>query len=75
MPRIARLSLTREFRAAVRADQRGIVRLAQVVGVVSYPSLSRLLTRVTIPATDLNRDRLARLASAISFTGEVFRGR
>jgi hypothetical protein len=74
MPRFARLRLTPEFRAAVRADERGIVQLAQLLGITSYPTLSKLLSKPRFNATPLNRSRLLQLATAINFTGEVFRG-
>ena len=74
MPRVPRLPLTPEFRAAVRVDQRGIVRLAHLAGFCSYPQLSRLLTARRISGTAVNQGRLRQLAVAIEYTGEVFRG-
>jgi hypothetical protein len=74
MPRFSRVAVTPEFRAAVRADERGIVQLAHVLGITSYPTLSRLVSKRRITATPLNRSRLQQLATAINFNGEVFRG-
>ncbi len=74
MPRFRQRSLTPEFRAAVRADERGIVHLAPLIGITSYTTLSRLLSKRHLTATPLTRARLQQLASTINFTGEVFRG-
>ena len=75
MPRFQRLRISPEFRAAVRADERGIVRLAQLLDIPSYPVLSKLVSRPRFTATPLNRARLQQLASLVGFTGDVFRGR
>jgi len=72
MPPVPRLQLTSEFRAAVFADPRGVVRLAHTIGMVHYPALSRMLHAPRIAGTALKRDRLRKLAEAIHFTGEVF---
>ncbi len=69
-----RLRVTAEFRAAVRSDERGIVRLAALVGFPSYPSFSKLISRPRFAGTPLMRARLQAIAEAIHFTGEVYRG-
>jgi hypothetical protein len=74
MPRVPRLQLSSEFRAAIKNDPRGIVRLAHVIGLTSYTALSRLLHVRRISGTSLNQGRLHQLATAITYTGEVFRG-
>jgi hypothetical protein len=74
MPRFAQRVLTPEFRDAVRSDERGIVQLAQLIGITSYPTLSRLLSKRRVTATPLVRTRLQQLATLINYTGEVFRG-
>lgn len=74
MPPVPRLQLSSDFRAAVLADPRGVVRLAHLLGLTSYTALSRLLYAPRISGTVLNQGRLRQLAAAINFTGEVFRG-
>lgn len=74
MPPVPRLQLSSDFRKAVRADSRGIVRLATLAGFPAYTALTRLLTRPRVPGTALNMARVRELATAINFDGPVFRG-
>jgi hypothetical protein len=68
-----RRQLHPEFRNAVYADTRGIIRLAPLVGYNAYHRLSTILNARRVPATPINIDRLHKLAAAVSFNGEVFR--
>jgi hypothetical protein len=75
MPHFSTLRITPEFRAAVRADERGIVKLALLLGLNNYTSLSTLVNCTTrFTGTPLRRQRLDALAQLIGFTGEVYRG-
>ena len=74
MPRARRLPLTSEFKKAVRADARGIVRLAALAGFPAYTKLSTLLSVRRVRVTPLNDQRLRELAIHIEYTGEVYRG-
>jgi hypothetical protein len=74
MPHFPRLRVSPEFRAVVRADERGIVRLSQLLGITSYPTLSKLVSRPRFTASPLNRSRLQQLATLVGVQGEVFRG-
>jgi len=74
MPRARRLPLTSDFKKAVRADQRGIVRLARLAGFPAYTKLSTMLGVRRVRVTPLNDQRLRQLASILGFTGEVYRG-
>jgi hypothetical protein len=66
------LQLRSEFRQAVLADPRGVVRLAHGIGLNSYTALSRLLYAPRVSATTLAQARLRALADLIEFKGEVF---
>jgi hypothetical protein len=73
MPRAPRLRLTSTFKEAVRADQRGIVRLAALAGFPAYPALSKFLHAPTVRGTALVRSRLEHLASVVGVEkSEVF---
>jgi hypothetical protein len=73
MPRAPRRQLSSAFRAAVRNDSRGIVKLAHLLGLTSYTALSRLLYTRRISGTPLNHERLRQLATTVNYTGEVYR--
>jgi hypothetical protein len=74
MIRARRRQLTSDFRKAILADPRGIVRLAQLSGFSAYPQLSKLLRARRFSGTTLNQSRLRQLAANIDFSGEVFHG-
>jgi hypothetical protein len=75
MPPAPRLQLASDFRKAVLADPRGVVRLAALSGFAAYPQLSTLLHAPRVRATALTRDRLTALAAAINYTGKVWHER
>lgn len=75
MPPLPRRQLAADFRKAVYADSRGICRLSQLAGFPAYTHLIRVLRKNWIVVTPLIESRLRTLATAILFTGEVFRGR
>ena len=75
MPPVPSLALSSDFRAAVFADSRGVVRLAHSIGLTSYTALSRLLHARRLSGTALTQARMRQLATEINFTGEVFRDR
>ena len=75
MPPVPRLQLSADFRAAVKADGRGIVRLAHLIGLTSYTQLSALLNKPRFKGSDLNQDRLRRLAEAVGFIGPLWHER
>lgn len=69
-----RVELHPDFRNAVYADPRGVIRLGPLVGYFAYHRLSTILNARRVAWTPLNAERLQRLAALVGYTGEVHRG-
>jgi hypothetical protein len=75
MPPVPRHQIAAEFRKAVYADARGVVRLSALAGFPVYTAMSRLFRKGRrFSATAANLDRLRKLAEVVGYTGEVSRG-
>jgi len=68
-----RAQLQPEFKNAVYAHPRGIVRLATDAGFAYYGQLSIILNARRVPKTPKKLERLSKLAELIGYTGPMFR--
>jgi hypothetical protein len=64
---LPRRSVNPALRQIIRASNRLSWQIALAAGIRHYPKFSELINAETVPATQINIDRLNRIADAVGF--------